>query len=451
METPRLSLRSGAILPAFLLIVGSVLPAAAADLPSPVAGDVHESYHLLSQTYYRKVESQSFFDAARNALLDEVKKHGARVTIPEIHLTGNDEEGALTSLDASIAEVAAATHAAPTDIAYVAISGMARSVGDRYTQFMSPDDFRAFNNALDPERISGIGVLIEPDATTSFIRAYYVVPGTPADKQGMHAGDLIESVDGTSTKGLSTEGASKLLRGKAGSIVRVSVARPGGEPRDYAIARSEIQPPTVVYKMLPGDVGYIYVIAFGRATPGEFDVALARVKEAGAKALVLDLRNDGGGYVDSALEISSRFIAHRALVTVQERGAPETTIDAEDDVRINVPVTVLVNQYTASASEITAGALQDDGIAMLLGTKTFGKGVMQSLTPLPDGAAIKITTAHYLTPRRRDINLRGIDPDVRVDENHDARFGDVERDAQLRAALTLLQKKIAGQSVAGRF
>ena len=108
-----------------------------------------------------------------------------------------------------------------------------------------------------------------------------------------------------------------------------------------------------------------------------------------------------------------------------------------------MPVTVLVNQYTASASEITAGALQDDGIGQLVGTKTFGKGVMQTLTPLPDGAAIKVTTAHYLTPNNHDINLRGIDPDVLVDENRDARFGQIDKDAQLRAAIALLQKKIA--------
>jgi peptidase S41-like protein len=147
--------------------------------------------------------------------------------------------------------------------------------------------------------------------------------------------------------------------------------------------------------------------------------------------------------VDSALTISSRFIANKALVTVEERGQHATTIDADNEASIAFPVTVLVNQYTASASEITAGALQDDGIGELIGTKTFGKGVMQTLTPLPDGAAIKITTAHYLTPRRRDINLRGIDPDLRVEENRDARFGDLERDAQLRAAVQLLQRKIA--------
>jgi carboxyl-terminal processing protease len=167
------------------------------------------------------------------------------------------------------------------------------------------------------------------------------------------------------------------------------------------------------------------------------------LRDAGAKALVLDLRDDGGGYVNSALDISSRFIANKALLTVEERGKRATTIDADGDPSINIPVTVLVNQYTASASEITAGALQDDGVANLVGARTFGKGVMQTLTPLPDGAAIKITTAHYLTPNHRDINLRGIDPDVSVDENRDARFGDAATDAQLRAALALLQKKIA--------
>ena len=177
-----------------------------------------------------------------------------------------------------------------------------------------------------------------------------------------------------------------------------------------SITRDNVQPPTVIYRMLADNIGYVWVMAFGRATPTEFDAAITRLNQQGAKALVLDLRNDGGGYVDSALDISSKFIANKALLTVEERGRHDTTIHADATAAITLPVSVLVNQYTASASEITAGALQDDGIAMLVGAKTFGKGVMQTLTPLPDGAAIKITTAHYLTPNRRDINLRGIDP-----------------------------------------
>ena len=429
------------MLAALVLSLIAAAPASA-PLPSTLAVDVHESYHLLSSTYFKKLDAQQLLDGARSALNDALHKHGTRIEAPSLRAGSNDDE-TLGTLDAAIANAAAAAHANAADFTYAAIAGMARAANDRYTQFMTPDEFRAFNAELDPEKISGIGVLIEPDPSTSFIRASYVIPGTPADRMGLRIGDVFQSIDGATTKGLSVDDASKLLRGKSGTPVRVLVARAETAPHEYTLSRSEIQPPTVEFKMLPGGIAYLYVVSFGRATPTEFDVALERVKELGARAVVLDLRNNGGGYVDSALDISSRFIAKKPLLTVEQRGVPETTIDAENDARINVPVTVLVNQYTASASEITAGALQDDGVGVLVGTRTYGKGVMQTLTPLPGGAAIKITTAHYLTPRRRDINLKGIEPDVRVDLPRDGRFGDVEKDAQLRAALTLLAKKIA--------
>jgi carboxyl-terminal processing protease len=411
------------------------------ELPGPVAADVHESYRLLTSSFYSPVDPQALLAAASDALADEAHKHGALIVPPVLRAQSDD---AMAQLDAAITQSADAAHAAPTDFAYAAIDAMARAVGDRYTQFFTPDEFRAFNASLDPERISGIGVMIVPDDGSGGVRISYVVPGTPADRAGLRAGDVLLTIDGSPAKGLSVENASKLLRGKAGTIASVIVARPGESGSlTFSIRREEVQPPTVVFRMLPGDIGYIYVMAFGKATPSEFDTAVARLRDQRARALVLDLRNDGGGYVDSALTISSRFIANRALVTIEERGEHATTIEAENDASILLPVSVLVNQYTASASEITAGALQDDGVGTLIGTRTFGKGVMQTLTPLPDGAAIKITTAHYLTPRHHDINLRGIDPDVRVEENRDARLGEVDHDVQLRAALTLLQRKIA--------
>jgi carboxyl-terminal processing protease len=242
---------------------------------------------------------------------------------------------------------------------------------------------------------------------------------------------------------LTLENASTLLRGKPGTVVTLSLVHDDAKAQDVSIKREELQPPTVVFKMLPGNIGYVYVMVFGKATTKEFDTAVARLKAQGARALAIDLRDDGGGYVNTALDISSRFIANKPLLTVEERGHKAETITAEDETSFTLPVMVLVNGYTASASEITAGALQDDGIAMLVGTKTFGKGVMQTLTPLPDGAAIKVTTAHYLTPNKHDINLRGIDPDVSVDEPKGSRYGDADRDPQLRAAILLLQKKIA--------
>ena len=424
------------------LFAVTTLPAVAAQpLPAQLSVDVNESYRLLRTTYYRAVDEQAILEGARRGLADAAKRHNVDAGVPALHLAGTDDE-TTDSLDQAIVQMADNAHAPVAEFAYAAIDGMAKAVGDKYTAFFTPDEFKRFNQALDPDRISGIGVLIEGDESGS-IRLSYVVPGTPADRAGLQQGDVIATIDGTATKGLTTEAASRLLRGKAGTVVHLGVTENATDVREVSITRSEVQPPTVVYHMLPDNIGYINVLVFGRATPSEFDLALSRVKDAGARAIVLDLRNDGGGYVDSALDIVSRFVARKPILTVQQRGVPDTTYRAENSVMASLPMTILVNQNTASASEITAGALQDDGIGSLVGTRTFGKGVMQTLTPLPDGAAIKITTAHYLTPLKRDINLKGIDPDLRIDENQNARFGEVGKDAQLRAAIDILQKKIA--------
>jgi len=422
--------------------------AASADvaLPYQVAGDVAESYRLLTTTYFNPVDPQVLLAAASDAVVAAAHKRGVTIPTPQLAVQP-DRDATVAALDEAIANAAHAAHAPPSDFAYAAIEAMAKAVNDRYTQFFTPAEYKAFNEVLDPSRIGGIGVMIEPDAISQSARVSYVLPSTPAERSGLQVGDVITAVNGLPTKGLGVEAVSSHLRGKPGTVVVVTVQRTGTPVAitKISITREDVQPPTVVFRMLPGDIGYVWVIAFGRGTVSEFDTAISRLKDQGAKALVLDLRNDGGGYVNSALDISSRFIANKALVTVEERGQKDETIDADGNPSISLPVSVLVNQYTASASEITAGALQDDGIGELIGTKTFGKGVMQTLTPLPDGAAIKITTAHYLTPNHRDINLRGIDPDLAVDENRDARFGEIQSDAQLRAAIALLQKKIAAK------
>ncbi len=444
MTSPKLFVRAAVASILGAILCAGATPAATA-LSYQVAADVGESYRLLTTTYYDAVDPQVLLAAASDALASAARKHGATITPPALRVEA-EGEATLDALDQAIVATAKSAHAMPSDFAYAAIDAMAKATNDRYTQFFTPAEFKAFNDALDPQRIGGIGVMIEPDALSGSVRISYVLPGTPAERAGLHVGDVVTAVNGTATKGLNVEGVSGLLRGKPGTVVAVNLQRDGSPMAAISITRDNVQPPTVVYKMLPDGIGYLWIIAFGRATPTEFDDAITRLNDQGAKALVLDLRNDGGGYVKSALDISSRFIANKAILTVKERGEPAATIDAQGNPSIGLPVTVLVNQYTASASEIMAGAFQDDGIATLVGAKTFGKGVMQTLTPLPDGAAIKITTAHYLTPNHRDINLRGIDPDVSVAENKDARFGEVDKDAQLRVAVELLQKKIAARN-----
>ena len=431
-----------------LALVGALIASicgitiAQATTPSGATLDMHESYALLISTYYSKVDPQRLLDGARDALTVDLRKHHRSARLPLLRATSNADAN-VALLDEAVTRVQRQTHEAPTAVTYTAIAGMAKSLGDRYTVFFTPEELRMFNSALDPAKISGIGVLIQPDDVTKYIRAFYVVPGTPAEAAGIVSGDTFLAVDGVSTKGLKTENASKLLRGKAGSVVRVTVQHDQNPPQIVSITRAAVQPPTVIYKMLPQNIGYIYILAFGRETTDQFNVALDRLQRDGARAYVLDLRDDGGGYVNTAIDISSRFINNDPIVSVKERGSHITTVTADNTAISPKPMTILVNRYTASASEITAGALQDDGIGVLVGEKTFGKGVVQTLTPLPDGAGIKITTAHYYTPKNRDINLKGIVPDVPVVENRDARFGEVGHDLQLQAALSLLEKKLA--------
>jgi carboxyl-terminal processing protease len=432
---------------AFAMVLIASLPftigaAPASNITANSAEDLRQSYQLLTTTYYSKVDAQRLLDGAREALAAEAGKHGAHLSLPALHDTGNTQ-GNVDEVLSSISRVQTALHESKTQLTYLAIDGMAGALGDRYTTFFTPEEFREFNSELDPEKISGIGVMVRADDASKYIQAEYVVPGTPAEKAGLETGDLFTSVDGKSLKGMKADDASALLRGKPGTVVHLVAMRDGKPLPPMDITRSEVQPPTVIYKMLPQHVGYIYVLAFGRDTPDEFSLALDRLAKQDVRAYVLDLRDDGGGYVNSALDISSKFINDNPLLTIEERGSHTTTVDSGSDALPPKPMAILVNRYTASASEITAGALQDNGIGVLVGEKTFGKGVMQSLTPLPDGAAIKITTAHYLTPKNRDINLKGIEPDYVVVENKDARLGELDHDAQLQAAVGILTKKIA--------
>lgn len=448
MTARSIPLRVTVALSTLALILVGAAPTAA--LSPATADDVLQSYGVLTNTYFSKVDPQAMLAAASDALVALAKKNGVLLTPPQLHV-GPDDSATVASLDAAIVDVANRAHGNPTDYAYAAIEAMAHSIGDRYTMFFTPAQFKMFNQALDPKKISGIGVIIQTDEKSGETRIAYVVPKTPADRAGLQGGDLIETVDGKSIHGLKLEAVSDLLRGAPRTIAKLTIAREGVKaPQAFAIARAEVQPPTVIFKMLPNDVGYVFVIAFGRDTASEFDTALTRLQAKGAKAMVLDLRNDGGGYVNTAIDISSRFVADKPLLTVEERGDRNTTIDAQDATPLGLPTVVLVNGYTASASEITAGALQDDGVATLIGTKTFGKGVMQTLTPLPDGAAIKVTTAHYLTPNKRDINLKGLEPNLVVAEPRDARFGEIGHDPQLRAALQALAKKIAEAAPNGK-
>lgn len=219
-------------------------------------------------------------------------------------------------------------------------------------------------------------------------------------------------------------------------------------PRQYAdfnrfLAEPQAKgtpPPTVYPRLLRGSVGYVKLTIFGDHTPEELRAALTALDTQGARSYILDLRDNGGGYRDAAVKVASTFIARGPIVTVEEQHGERTTFSADGSALPAKPLVVLVNENTASASEIVTAAIQDDRRGTILGSKTFGKGVVQSVFPLPDGSAMKVTTGRYLTALGRDINHVGVVPDVAVAEPSGARAGDPENDPQLDRALALLAK-----------
>jgi carboxyl-terminal processing protease len=220
--------------------------------------------------------------------------------------------------------------------------------------------------------------------------------------------------------------------------VRVAFTHDGEAHDPIALTRRVITPPDVLAHTLSGGIGYVRLRSFGANSARQLDVALAQLKTAGVHAYVLDLRGNGGGYRDDAVAVASHFV-QGTVVTTQARNAAPAVFSAKPIARIDAPLAVLVNGDTASASEIVAGAIQDTKAGTLIGTRTFGKGLVQETFPLPDGGAIKLTTARYLTPSGRNIDRVGITPDVVVTEPSDAQLGQPGRDPQLDRALVVLQ------------
>jgi carboxyl-terminal processing protease len=301
-----------------------------------------------------------------------------------------------------------------------------------------PAAYKKFVGFLDGKAVAGIGAELDVDPQTHVVRIADVFPGSPAEGAGLRAGDTIVTIDGTAPPNGSPADVAAVLRGAPGTTVRIAIARDGATLPPVAIVRRAIAPPDVTGRMLAQNVGYVRLRSFGSQSAKQLDAALAKLRDGGARAYVLDLRANGGGYRDDAIAIASHFV-HGTIVTTQERtGAPNPFAAKAATPLLGAPLAVLVDGDTASAAEIVAAAVQDGHAGTLVGTKTFGKGLVQETYALPDGGAIKLTTARYRTPAGRDIDRVGIAPDVVVDEPSDAHPGEPGRDPQLDRALALL-------------
>ncbi|HEY7982510.1 MAG TPA: S41 family peptidase [Candidatus Eremiobacteraceae bacterium] len=399
-----------------------------------------------SNEFYKETGGQVLLDGAVGGMRLAVKEHGGNPSlVPSLRDGGSsDADTAKLGRELDLATRTFAKKVGERELAYAAIKGMLQALRDRWTVFLDPKEYKNFNTALDGANYAGVGIVIQIDPATKRIGVQQTMDGGPAAKAGLTAGDVMISINGHDTTGLTILQASTLLRGKVGTPVTLVVQRPGAPATiSVSLKRDFVRTPSVLARMLPGNIGYLQVIVFGSSTGQEVDEALTRLDKQGAAGYILDLRNNGGGYLNAAVDVSSKFVPEGPIVSIDSRSKPLTTFDAENTAIAPRPLVVLVNQFTASASEITSGAIQDAGAGTIVGNRTFGKGVVQTVYPLPDGSAIKITTARYLTPSGRDLNAVGIDPDVTVPFVDPQNVGQLETDGQLRRAVEIVRSQLA--------
>jgi carboxyl-terminal processing protease len=316
--------------------------------------------------------------------------------------------------------------------------GLAESTKDPYTVYFTAKEAKAFNDELN-NSFAGIGAQLGKDADGN-IEIISPISGLPADRAGLKAQDLVASIDGTSTSGMSVDEAVNKIRGPKGTKVTLKVVRDKSESLSFTITRDDIKLPSVKTKTLDGNIGYIQIATFGDDTADLAQKAADTFKGQNVKGIVLDLRDDGGGLLPAAESVSSLWLPQGKVILQEKHGSQvtDTGYATGNDELEGIPTVVLINAGTASASEITAGALHDNKAAYLIGEKSYGKGVVQKLIDFKDGSQLKVTVSSWYRPNGQNINHKGITPDKTVTLSaDDAKAGN---DTQLQAAQAYLAK-----------
>lgn len=325
---------------------------------------------------------------------------------------------------------------------YGAINGMMQATGDPYTTFLAPDENKKFGEDISGN-FEGIGA--ELGIKGGILTVVAPLDGAPAEKAGLRAGDKIIKIDGKVAGDMSIDEAVDHIRGKKGTSVTLTIFREGSnDTQDFSIQRGLINVKSVTLKFEEGNIANIKITRFGDDTAKGFADAIAKVKAQKAKALVIDLRNNPGGYLEGSIDVASKLIPKGKVVVIEENGdkSQKKMFTRAGDVASEIETVVLINEGSASASEILAGALKEDrSNVTLVGKKSFGKGSVQEFIEMPQGTAAKITVARWLTPNGEQINEKGISPDKEVDFNKDD--ADNGRDPQLDEALNFLKEKLS--------
>lgn len=330
--------------------------------------------------------------------------------------------------------------AALTEGAY---KGILAALDDPYSTYYTQDEYEKFQ--IDTSgNYAGIGALLTKDLSTDVVSVVSVYEGSPAERAGLQAGDVIVSADGVKAESKDLDAFVSGIRGEEGSVVTLVYER-NGEQKTVDITRAQVDVPSVTYKMLDGGIAYIEIGEFSQNTKDQFDTAVADLTAQGMRAMIIDLRYNGGGLVDSVTEILDEILPEGTTVYMEDKRGKRTTYRSDGEHFMAMPIAVLTSQHTASAAEIFAGAIRDFDYGTLIGTRTYGKGIVQTTYPLSDGSAVKLTMATYYTPSGECIHKKGIEPDIELEPVYggeaDAPYDEMQ-DNQIQKAIEVLQNQM---------
>lgn len=317
-------------------------------------------------------------------------------------------------------------------------AGYVNGLGDPYSVYYTEEEAQELLESMSGE-YSGVGAVLSQDYTTYAVTITSVYKDSPAEEAGLQAGDIIYQVDDHEITDEELSEIVTWIRGEEGTEVHIHVLR-DGEEIDAVAVRRMIEVSTVEYEMKADQIGYIRVIEFDSVTTEQFQTALNELEQQGMEGLVIDLRSNPGGSLDTVVSMLDMILPEGIIVSMESSTEETTEYTCDGENEFTKPLTVLINGYSASASEIFAGAVQDHGIGEIVGTKSYGKGVVQNIMGLGDGTYLKLTIAEYFLPSGRSINKIGITPDVVVEYEYDE--ANPEKDNQLEKALEIIQQKI---------
>jgi len=323
--------------------------------------------------------------------------------------------------------------------------GFINSLDDPYSTYYTKEEY---TNLIESSTgvYHGIGAVVSQDVKTGIITIVKPYKDTPAYKAGLLPDDIIYKVEGEEVTGKDLSEVVSKMKGKEGTKVNITIIREGvDEPIDFTIVRQKINIPTIEHQMLEGDIGYIQILEFDEITVSQFNSAINELEKLGMKALVVDVRNNPGGLLESVVSILDRLLPKGLIVYTEDKYKKREEEHATNPDRFDKPLAVLINGNSASASEIFAGAIQDYGKGTVVGTTSFGKGIVQKVIPLTDGTAVKLTISKYFTPKGRNIHGTGIVPDVEVELEEELKqmaTVPLDKDNQLQKAVEILKEQL---------